>query len=123
KLRADLFRYRCVLEQRDIHVLKSRAGKASSAQIPPSPNRRNKKRVGIKPLILLFEQHGTGKRRVQRWPVRVASVSVAGAIRADLRRKRKTGEQCRYAIDLPAADELARDSRCATQPLLTLSNG
>src|SRR5262249_31635455 len=76
---------RRVLDQREIHRLKTWAAQGSSSQVAPSPNGRQRKGSRIEPLRLFFQQYRAIERRIQVRPVRIPGVSVTRPVGANLR--------------------------------------
>ena len=72
---------------------------------PYVPAAGSTKALGIEPLVRVAQHHRSGERGIQRRPVGIARVAIAGAIRADLRREREAAQQRGDPIELPAADQ------------------
>ena len=114
--------HRCGLEQRHIQVRQARAGIRAASQIAVSAQRRQRQTpAGLNHWFGLPSTTGPRERRIQRRPVGIARIAVAGTVRADLRREGEAAQQRRDAIELPAADELVGDPAVRMQ--LAAPNG
>src|SRR5579875_2336847 len=94
-----------------------RAGEYSAAKVAIGSGSGKRERGRIEPLPWIALNHRTGERCVERRPVRVASVAIAGPVRPNLRRERKSAQGREDAVQFPAAGDVVQClSHLASEP-------
>ena len=110
KLQISFFGDAGVFEQGKIDVRESRPAQRPSSQISIRSGDRQNESSRIKPLIRISRNDRPDEGWIERWPVRISSVTIARAIRADKWRKGEAGEKSPNPVHLPAGNKFALDS-------------
>src|SRR5262249_18990050 len=87
-----------IFDDREIHGFKTRPKQRSAAQATPCSDGGQQEGRWIEPFFLCLQKDRAGERRIKAWTVRIPCISVAGSVRANLRREREPAQQCSDAV-------------------------